>query len=452
MNSVDTDKNFIENLSQAMNVLNDMNLSCETFCLAPYLDLDLDQNGKCMSCHHGKNAMGEWKGKMISNEFNNKNFQELRQQQADGMPHSNCAKCYEVESKQSRSLRQRWLSDTYRQYGKEGFRNLLQTLKQNMPFADTKNIQRAEVRALSLCNLRCMHCDARSSSQWMNWQTDPNIFDASKQSGIWLPKDSTHKNITKYFNHHNAPSKYPLETLDVLSHTKILQFSGGEPLLDPTHTDWLKYFIHQSKTSHSMSLDYNSNLNIDNLEEYFEYWQQFKHIQFRVSLDSPPSTYKYFRRNGNFEIVQKNINALKKQFESKIISGNLLGTITFNFFSALRWKEVTEWYCNNNIEFHSSLVVGGPVDASYLPDSMKQTAVNDMEWCIENISKNHSDYQYITQYLYHTQDCVNYIKNSNNVGDRLTKDCLTYFLMHDTHTDLNTKDFFPELEAMLENY
>lgn len=442
-------ENYLPSLQMALSVLAKHGLSEKTFCLAPYKDIDLDQNGSCMSCHWGKRSLGNWKANSVKQEYNNESYKELRSNQRKGITDSNCSKCRSAESKGSRSLRHRWLSDTFSELGYEGFDDLIKKIAGNNCWANTQDISRGEVRTLSLCNLRCMHCDARSSTQWMNWQTRKDIFDRSKDSGVWIPDGSTYSTIKDYFGFYNKDTDYSNETKEILANCKILQFSGGEPLMDPTHLDWLDYFVNVSQTSAQMSLDYNSNLNITDLEQYFDYWHKFKQLKFRVSLDSSPSTYRFFRRNGDFGLVQRNIDMLKNRFNEQYLQGTLLGTITFNFFAALRWKEIMKWFGENNINFHSSLVIGGPVDATYLPIKLRQAAISDMEQCMRNIKAVYPDYEYADEFIFYTNDCVQYLKNSKFDSDELWKDSQVYFRMHDDNTHLNTVDFFPELQEYL---
>jgi radical SAM protein with 4Fe4S-binding SPASM domain len=70
------------------------------FCIAPWINGDLDQLGTIFACHRyddKKLPLGNWKDQLFSEEFNSKNYQKLR-----GMFHNNekprsCQTCWDKE-------------------------------------------------------------------------------------------------------------------------------------------------------------------------------------------------------------------------------------------------------------------------------------------------------------------------------------------------------------------
>ena len=66
----------------------------ETFCLAPYMNADLDQSGAVYTCYRGKTRLGDWKDSAFSGVFNSKIMKQIRSDLSKGIKHKNCQSCY----------------------------------------------------------------------------------------------------------------------------------------------------------------------------------------------------------------------------------------------------------------------------------------------------------------------------------------------------------------------
>lgn len=420
-----------------------------TFCLSPYTYLDFDQSGEMHSCYAGTDNLGNWKTNSIIEEFNNDRYKNLRMYQQTGQQdksYSNCKSCYKHEQMNNRSARQKELVNAYFNLGKEKFENLIKKIVDNRYHGDIKDNIQVEMRASNFCNLQCMHCDHNSSTQWLNFFTDQENIEIASKLGIIDDEIYDSKNIADEFKKYRTSNvKYLPELQQLMSYTKTLNFSGGEPLLDPNHEMFLNYLIQDADRCKIQNLWYHTNLNVKDVHKFFYYWQHFKSVHMIVSIDCPPSTYKFFRRNGSFDIVRNNIQTILENFSSEHIK--IECRITFNFFAALRWLEITDYWIENNFVLHSSLVNQGPVCAEYLPTKLKDQAIKQMEAGIEKV-KNHPTYSvekkqhYEFAWLY----CYTYLKNSADYGDKLHEDTQLYLNMMDKKTDLQTLDFYPELE------
>jgi hypothetical protein len=241
-----------------------------------------------------------------------------------------------------------------------------------------------------------------------------------------------------------SKSKYKEDIKELLSSTKLIQFSGGEPLLAPEHTEWLDYLVNTSKTSYKQDLDYNSNFNINNIEKYFEYWDKFNKLIVRVSIDTSFLTYNYFRAEGNIELLTDNIKKFSHYFKGKS-RRYIVGTVTFNMFSALRWKDIMFDWIENDLGFHSSLVLKNPTSSIHLPDDLKLKALADIEWTIAHVGDYSTDRYFVEDYLHHATNCYNFLKNSDYNNPKLTKNVCNFFNMCDRINNNNIFDYFPEL-------
>ena len=313
--------------------------------------------------------------------------------------------------------------------------------------AKIENFVRIEMRPSLLCNLRCMHCGPDSSTKWIEKLSVKENFDIYDHV-VGIENGDTDVPFDNFNNHFKngltSKSKYKEDIKELLSSTKLIQFSGGEPLLAPEHTEWLDYLVNTSKTSYKQDLDYNSNFNINNIEKYFEYWDKFNKLIVRVSIDTSFLTYNYFRAEGNIELLTDNIKKFSHYFKGKS-RRYIVGTVTFNMFSALRWKDIMFDWIENDLGFHSSLVLKNPTSSIHLPDDLKLKALADIEWTIAHVGDYSTDRYFVEDYLHHATNCYNFLKNSDYNNPKLTKNVCNFFNMCDRINNNNIFDYFPEL-------
>lgn len=418
-------------------------INTDTFCFAPYVNVDLDQSGEVYSCYRGKDPLSNWKELPLDVEFNNENYRNLRQGLFNGQKSSNCNACWDAEEHNSASPRQMFLEQMSK-YSDDTIEEVISSIKNNPKQGNIKDLIRGEIRTSSLCNLKCLHCGPHSSTQWIAQLKDKEIFDTFKETVGGLDSTITNENIHEVFKHTlNSISPYTTNIKKVLSNTKILQFAGGEPLMDPDHLSWLDYFVNVSKTSKEISLHYNTNLNINNIEKYFEHWKQFNNVIIRISIDSSPSSYEYFRRGGDIFLIETNIKKIQKEFGNKI---TLQGSITFNMFAAMEWKEITHWWNVHNLDFHTSLVRKHPTSAIYLPDDIKRECQEEMQWCIDNIYAFVESNLHKEKFIDYTNDCMNYMMNSTKIGNCMSEKSISYLKMLDRKSNLNMLTYYPRLK------
>ena len=219
-------------------VLQENSLSKDTFCLAPYYYFDFDQSGEMHTCFKGKKSMGNWKEGGVLAQHNNEEYKNLRMAQRQGdKTHTapNCEDCYDHEAHKVWSLRKTILIDKYNELGHDGFVNLIKKIKSmSTDKVDTPVYDYVEMRLSNYCNLRCLHCDQRSSTQWMRFLTDGEVFSEAKRNGLHLHDNDTSKNIMQNYKGYREKHDLDLDDIvDIVHKSKAITLSGGEPLIDP---------------------------------------------------------------------------------------------------------------------------------------------------------------------------------------------------------------------------
>jgi radical SAM protein with 4Fe4S-binding SPASM domain len=427
--------------------LKKLGLNPETFCFAPYIGTDLDQVGDVRTCYRGQQNIGNWKEERFIDVFNSDKAKEIRDALYTGKQHENCQSCWYAESHNAISPRMDFFKDYNLRLDEKEKDTLISRIKQDPLTAKIENFVRIEMRPSLLCNLRCMHCGPDSSTKWIEKLSVKENFDIYDHV-VGIENGDTDVPFDNFNNHFKngltSKSKYKEDIKELLSSTKLIQFSGGEPLLAPEHTEWLDYLVNTSKTSYKQDLDYNSNFNINNIEKYFEYWDKFNKLIVRVSIDTSFLTYNYFRAEGNIELLTDNIKKFSHYFKGKS-RRYIVGTVTFNMFSALRWKDIMFDWIENDLGFHSSLVLKNPTSSIHLPDDLKLKALADIEWTIAHVGDYSTDRYFVEDYLHHATNCYNFLKNSDYNNPKLTKNVCNFFNMCDRINNNNIFDYFPEL-------
>jgi len=449
-------------LTEMKEELKEMGLEEDTFCFAPYICTDLDQDGSVYSCYRGKQNLGDWKKSSVKDSFNSAPMQKIRNDQFEGRKNKNCRSCFRAEEKNSNSPRVHFYYDFMDRYYNgepEAAQKVIEGIKQNHLTADIKELKRAELRPSSLCNLRCMHCGPHSSTKWVETLSKDN------NAQVYMENDGLMENgngiidnniidvgLTAYYkNTITSDTDYEEDLLEVLNSVEHLSFTGGEPLLTPEHPRYLQNFI-DNGTAKYKQLEYNTNLNIKNIEKFFPLWEQFDYIHIRASIDASFATYEYFRTYGKIDLVKECLLKIQK-FREEVMTGwkmKINATVTYNIFSALRWKDLTEDWISHGISMHTSLIIDHPTSVAYLPNELRDKAVKEMQWCMDNIELYTQDEDYIQIYKHHTQQCINYTAGFDNPVDKFPEFVSNYITFCDQTSGNDYKDYFPDLIKYLE--
>lgn len=454
----------LKNRQQMIDALDKLDLASETFCVAPYIATDLDQDGSVLSCYRGKTRLGNWKQQPFADSFNGEKMQKIRADLFDGVKNKNCRSCYMAEEKGSISPRMNFFFDwndggSYSQHLPDDF---IDRVKKSPIVADVENIVTSEIRPSSLCNQRCMHCGPHSSTKWIETLAKEENYSLYKENKGLLANgegpidhmELTNKNIVAYYSGSiSSKTEYKSEILKLLNDSAFVVFTGGEPLLTPEHIEYLNHFVNVTGKSVTKELEYSTNLNIKNLDQYFEYWEKFKTVSFRISIDSNFDSYEYFRTYGNTALLQENLNklfAFKQRCDSNRTAHiKISASITFNMFSALRWKEIMRDWSRVGAKLHASLILDHPVSVKYLPRDLSTKALDDMQWCIDHVHDFITDEDAVPHFISHTTNCMNYIRGYNNKFNKFEEKVVKYIEFCDRTSGNNYYDYYPELKEYM---
>lgn len=422
-------------LNEMKDTLRKLGLNPDTFCFAPYINVDLDQTGETYVCCASKESIGNWKTDKIKDQYNSESVKMLRQDLATGTKNKNCQSCWFAEDKNSKSTRIDSFNDAI-----EHIDNLSEFCNNLTNYSSIDNIKRMEIRLSALCNLKCAHCSPKYSTKWINTLTKKENFDFFKDYDE-LDITIDHTNINQYFKASlTSNSKHEADIKEMLSKTKLIQFAGGEPLLSPEHTSWLEFLVHDAKTADTQIIEYNTNLMIKDIEQFFPLWKQFKSVTLRTSIDTDFNSIEYFRANSNKELLIDNIQKIQHEFTENFDN---IGTVTFNMLSALRYKNIMHDWIDHNLNFHCSIVHNHPYSCLELPNALQSKAIHEMQWCRDNVHRYTTNKKFIRRFQKYTDYCLNFLQ-SYKASNTFSESTINYIKFFDKTTNKSILDYFPE--------
>ena len=165
---------------------------------------------------------------------------------------------------------------------------------------DTPKIQHIEVRFTNLCNCKCRICNSRTSS---------SIASEEKKYGSYKGSILVYTGETEDFVLNEV--KQQIDDLQVVT------FSGGEPMLQWQHWEFLDHLIENNKKP---DLYYYSNGSIISFKgtHITEKWKHFNKILYRVSIDVSGSAVEYWRPGigADWNTIANNIKYIKENTDN----------------------------------------------------------------------------------------------------------------------------------------
>jgi MoaA/NifB/PqqE/SkfB family radical SAM enzyme len=324
-----------------------------TPCILPWINFGTSVFGRSRVCGYSKiKSENKLENSSILQEWNNKNFREIRRDfLADKWP-KNCSHCQYVEERGGVSKR---LEENERNY--DQYRHLIAATSSD----GTCNYSppHIDVRTGNICNLKCIHCSTGTSSKWKEDKQligkYPNTEDFVI-SNKWIEQDS------EFWDHLRS----------LMGQTQKYNFLGGESFANKQHNKFLKD-LSQSEYAKSVFVSYTTNavlLNLGKLEQL----NKFGKVQIRISIDAISDPLEYFRFPIKWQEFLKQLRFINDYVDGK---GNfeVLAQWTCSNISIFYLVETYDFIRNNfpNIKFVFCDYVSWPLhmSAQVLPTDLK---------------------------------------------------------------------------------
>ena len=267
----------------------------EIFCVAPWMALDIRQDGEVKPCCVSEYTYGDIKEKSLWEIWNDEPIKKLRENMINEIPTESCQVCYNNQAAGKSSLRQDFINNLFAYHKK----NVYNT---NDDFSvDKPGFIWWDLKLSNKCNFKCRMCSWTSSS---SFELEQN----GTISGRW-----------------NASEKTYEETEPYLKMVKHLYFSGGESLIIDEHWKILDKLIELRRTG-SVTLAYNSNFSnlVYKGRHIFDLWDQFnRSVEVHISVDGIGSRGELIRKGFNWLKFVSHAEQFRERFKNKQVTHQL---------------------------------------------------------------------------------------------------------------------------------
>ena len=259
--------------------------------MLPYMHIYGSAGGDMVPCCEAQEVPLNNPGETALESWNNDNYKELRRALANDERPERCAVCWHNEDSGIVSNRQQWEHDNWNTFADK--------ISVNDDYSVNNPPYWVELKVSNFCNLKCIMCSTHSSYKRV---ADLDII--SKYT-----KDGYETRLLRPTDLFASLNEWP----ELWDHVHTLQFTGGEPIINKEHYDLLEGIPTEAKKR--IRLRYASNLSYIKFKKYdlIKIWNEFKHVNIKVSMDGIGDVYNYIRQDGNWDTVYANMMALNDE-------------------------------------------------------------------------------------------------------------------------------------------
>src|ERR1035437_520701 len=301
------------------------------FCAAPFNSLVINPNGSAAPCckynlhNSDKDIQKEnIRTKNIQELFDQPAIETLRQQFLNGEQPKGCSVCWDEEAVGIKSLRM--MKTCWPRYS-----NLLNAGSNGKECID-QQITQLDFKFSTLCNLKCRICGPYCSSHWLKESEETNEFDEYAIS-----------EFPKYAERKVSQENYDIFD-NLLDGLTDIEFTGGEPFMQPEHDKILDIINSSSKNISKLNIKYNTNGTIYN-EKYINVWNKLNRVTINFSIDDIGERFEYQRYPAKWDIVVENLRKYKEATDSKKI--NIIVYITVSLYNIFYLDELISFSKEN---------------------------------------------------------------------------------------------------------
>lgn len=282
-------------------------------CYLPWTNLDISPMGEMTPCCKFKSSKYSYQSSNISNStiqeyVNSPIVKEVKQDFLNGNWPKGCERCKIEEENGIESKR---LQDT--KLWKEHFLDY-----------ENKGFITASIAFGNTCNLKCIICSPYASSKWRSeWKTI---------TGIDVKPNNFYKNNL-------------VESFHEMSKNLVhLDIPGGEPFLSGVEQQkkLLELYV-QSDQAKEISLHYTTNGTIFPDESWYSIWENFKSVEFQLSIDGIESKFEYIRYPASWEEVSLNAEKFINFSKNILKNSSVSVATTVSAYNIAYLDELLQW-------------------------------------------------------------------------------------------------------------
>lgn len=399
-------------------------------CLYPFSNLTINPTGSVAPCckfdvYHPDKANTPLEQetlytKNIEELFYQPAMENIRQDFLHDREPEGCNACWKEEAAGIISMRQHRENTSMHKSHRDKYR---------FCYEDPKIIS-LDLKFSSLCNLKCRICGPYCSSTWLKESLDTGNY-----------HEHTIKIFSKYSERKFINKEENFEILQkLLPNLRILEFHGGEPLMQPEHNRIMDILENYPNVEDlKLNLLYNTNGTIFD-EKVVNVWNKMGLVDLNISLDDIKDRFEYQRYPANWLEVLENIKKFKTYCNDNV-KINLYCTVSlYNVFYIDEFIK----YNNNNLRLKlifSLLHWPEYMSIKHLPNGIKDIIKSKID------SLTNNDLLYISNDsgIY---EVVNFMMNNQRSDEEFKKFILTTE-KHDHYRSQSFKNTFLEYWKLL---
>jgi MoaA/NifB/PqqE/SkfB family radical SAM enzyme len=400
-------------------------MTSKTICAYPWVHMSAHLDGEMIICcntyEKGNIKQGNgtpWKLKDIKDPlvyFNSNEYKKIRLDMLNGEEPEICKKCYDIERNGGHSIRQNTLSE----YNIEEL-----VLKTDINTGELQELTLDYVHFMwgNKCNLKCKMCGPDSSNQ---------LIDEFRAMGMNVADNVDGINLEWSFEYNRAVLE------KIAPYIKILNVTGGEPLINNDFLDYCKY-LSEHGYSKNIRLAFHTNLTVMP-GKFVDTWKDFKWVNAKLSIDAIEQDYEYIRYPGKWNIVSQNIQDLISITDSMPHVNVEVHTV-FSSFNAHALPNLLNYLTAIKhprfINFPNTLWVTWPryADSRCLPVEIKQKVTEECLAIIEKYSDEKSH-----QVTNNISNLVSNLKTMNE-SNRDQTEFIKFNKMQDQYRSVKTEN------------
>lgn len=383
-----------------------------TFCIMPWTHIHVNAQGLVGPCcqFDANYPVADLANTTINDCVNNDHFKLIRKQMINGERPTTCNNCWIQEDLGARSQRQ----ENNSRYG--DYQQLIDNTNETGEF-DFK-LESFDFRASNICNMRCRMCGGKYSSRLAIEEVElyPNIRVDQNYLNFKL-SDSQVESVLSFIKKN-------------VNNLKYIYFAGGEPLIMGAHYRILDLLLEHNRTD--LLIKYNTNFSLLSYKDIsvIDYWNKFKNISIKASIDLLDERANYVRNGADYQDLEKNYWDLPTHVLFKIDSTYTV----YNAFDLIKLQR--RWISKFNLspdvlKIRTSMLPPGIMSCQVLPkiykDAVSIEINNHINWLltIKNSESLVNRWKDVLQFMY--QDDQSHLLGKffeiNDAKDKIRNEC-----------------------------
>ncbi len=427
----------------------------ESFCSVPWLQIHTEPNGEIYPCcyysHDHEYDLGNWGTDKLSDVFYSDKWNQLRKDFLDGVKPDACTRCWKEEASGASSMRTafnkkyqetRNINNEYHDY----FADIIAHGNDDGSVSEEINLATIDIIFNNLCNYKCRSCGPTLSSSIAVEEQKLIVkgYNLSVSNNLLTNSDIVHQKADLQF------------LVDKCDEFTEVHFSGGEPMMQKEHYEFLELMIASGKTS--TTIRYNTNLSVYTLGDYnaFELLQNFDYVFIVGSIDAMGKQGEYIRKGFNWDKSLEWIKTCKEYLPNAYYSISAVYSV-LNCVSAIdlhRYMCENDLFTRNNGErfgfYLNKLHAPHHLKTTALPQEIKkqvnEKVENHIKWLTDNIEMDAP----LKHSILHWRDAMKMMNSQDET--HLIEDFYHRTKMLDNIRSDNFETTFPELHEYMRHH